>query len=1370
MDTRKYVLLPENQSIRGLFTQCGAKKVAPKYQVPDYQRSYEWKSPQITALIASIKTAANVGDDMYFAGMIVVAETSEGSDTESSFDIVDGQQRVTTFILLLVCYSHILRKWIQQLTDNDKEKDDEVGRTLATLQQEKEKLGSENERILGVQKKCLVKEDMVGMRTAIDQLTANAEEMQKCDKHIQDIRDLPLQKNTDKIKRLTDFADGVKKLLTTEGGDNIFALQPRQGHTFRSALQATIDGKQFDEDLIQKPDTPTGEYETNIVADAIICILYELQKLKGTAADGLHMKIMPQVAESKENDEFSLDDDDDYLIKFMDYVQHRTHVITTVVNDASAAKVFQGLNRNRGLMVRDSDTLITSIFQGVQAIPKNGRGTRATDPKPSQALKAFSTARYTVDKAAKTVTKEKERNKKLCFPAKFPQDDGRVLEDTDYRDVFGEFLWHLQTISMRGDIKPAKQKSLLEYFTFEGAAIAIPNPDPKAGTTAHCVTSRPIEFVTWIGGEAGDASWAKAFASMLDEETAWNYIRGCGTPEDMLRQRFMRALRNLFLIPHAEWRAAALCAMCVTKSMSTKSSDKYTPWIRDLGIFLQQLECLALVLAFEEIKYDKRHLKRKMEERRQRYGDLTKTILDGVSGDTNFCLTKIQILTGEEENKLRAALHSDIYDRYNGSRLALVVLAIVETCEYDKTHERHKKSTWADPDVHTDVPPVKAKEKDLLVSYLEKTCKDDEVQVEHIAPKAMSKSRHIDQWRDNDKWLELHPSRHCSQLEHWKHKLGNLTLWEGRLNRRASNDHFSEKKPHYNVSSHRLTSMSLKETTQWTPEACAKRDAALLFALASRWAFLQNTGCENFLKRGEAAPSPTVADGSSTPTPPREDDYGPDTTKIAILYIVRKSASSEVEALWDDSDDITYPDRFGARQFEYETDEEKENERKRILKTAREEHRPVVAEPKPKQKASNGGGGGHMQVKASVASGARTQVTTEINSAERAALCVWRDKGRKRLPVKKVIEYLRGYVEKPDQIRDVDFSKFKGTFNWLDTLRRQRNRWVEKCQPTLAEEDIFADDLGKKRLRYMYKLTEDGIKELDKMPQGLARVVATTTGGGGAAEAPLSTTTTGKKSVPGGGGVHSSGSSPTTVPNATPATKAVDEKVAASDGDISDDNRISVSKSPSGASSGGGGAKRKAPSTPDPSSSAGDAAATTLKKPRVGGKSAPQKGSAKRKERLGSGSSSTPSHDLGNDGSSNELPEPLENRKGAKKKQPSAKSIILNLIQSKKQTPTTFSEILVRLEEEESPRTNPDTGKNADTRTNLRRRARDNLGKLKDSNEIVDIDDTKIWTEKRFILRSVWICKKKPEGSPGPAVSPKGSLGPAVSPPLKVKE
>lgn len=67
------------------------------YTVPDYQRGYVWGDKEIEQLLSDLTDAFNADEDRdYFVGSMVVCR-----GLEDDYEIVDGQQRMTTFFLIV---------------------------------------------------------------------------------------------------------------------------------------------------------------------------------------------------------------------------------------------------------------------------------------------------------------------------------------------------------------------------------------------------------------------------------------------------------------------------------------------------------------------------------------------------------------------------------------------------------------------------------------------------------------------------------------------------------------------------------------------------------------------------------------------------------------------------------------------------------------------------------------------------------------------------------------------------------------------------------------------------------------------------------------------------------------------------------------------------------------------------------------------------------------------------------------------------------------------------------------------------------------------------------------------------------------------
>ena len=76
------------------------------YIVPDYQREYVWGEKEVQQLLDDINEQIDVSNaHEYFIGTVLVSPTSQ----KNHFEVIDGQQRLTTFFLLLCALKELFR-------------------------------------------------------------------------------------------------------------------------------------------------------------------------------------------------------------------------------------------------------------------------------------------------------------------------------------------------------------------------------------------------------------------------------------------------------------------------------------------------------------------------------------------------------------------------------------------------------------------------------------------------------------------------------------------------------------------------------------------------------------------------------------------------------------------------------------------------------------------------------------------------------------------------------------------------------------------------------------------------------------------------------------------------------------------------------------------------------------------------------------------------------------------------------------------------------------------------------------------------------------------------------------------------------------
>lgn len=91
------------------------------YRIPEYQRPYVWDNEQVTELLEDISAAlASNYDAQYFLGSMVlkINKKTEGNINYEEYELLDGQQRVTTLLLLTAVIRDLADKNNSTLIDN----------------------------------------------------------------------------------------------------------------------------------------------------------------------------------------------------------------------------------------------------------------------------------------------------------------------------------------------------------------------------------------------------------------------------------------------------------------------------------------------------------------------------------------------------------------------------------------------------------------------------------------------------------------------------------------------------------------------------------------------------------------------------------------------------------------------------------------------------------------------------------------------------------------------------------------------------------------------------------------------------------------------------------------------------------------------------------------------------------------------------------------------------------------------------------------------------------------------------------------------------------------------------------------------------
>ena len=100
------------------------------FRVPEYQRAYSWGKKQRNDLFGDVERVKASDEDHFLATIVGLSRKSEKkkiiADQFSVIEIVDGQQRLTTLIILL----RAIQKALDCNDKNEKRLSDELGQLL----------------------------------------------------------------------------------------------------------------------------------------------------------------------------------------------------------------------------------------------------------------------------------------------------------------------------------------------------------------------------------------------------------------------------------------------------------------------------------------------------------------------------------------------------------------------------------------------------------------------------------------------------------------------------------------------------------------------------------------------------------------------------------------------------------------------------------------------------------------------------------------------------------------------------------------------------------------------------------------------------------------------------------------------------------------------------------------------------------------------------------------------------------------------------------------------------------------------------------------------------------------------------------------
>ena len=114
--------------------------------IPSYQRPYKWTAKNASQLLDDIEEAMAANKEVYRVGTLILHKNYNSDEQTWSYDIVDGQQRVITFSLLLKCACDEPIKFLEQKLSNNAYNVCNVENNYRALSRRIAKLADEKEK------------------------------------------------------------------------------------------------------------------------------------------------------------------------------------------------------------------------------------------------------------------------------------------------------------------------------------------------------------------------------------------------------------------------------------------------------------------------------------------------------------------------------------------------------------------------------------------------------------------------------------------------------------------------------------------------------------------------------------------------------------------------------------------------------------------------------------------------------------------------------------------------------------------------------------------------------------------------------------------------------------------------------------------------------------------------------------------------------------------------------------------------------------------------------------------------------------------------------------------------------------------------
>jgi hypothetical protein len=319
--------------------------------IPNYQRPYKWTAKNAIQLLDDIIDAKNENKETYRVGTLILHHDVE---RESTYNIVDGQQRTITFSLLLKALGADLISFLEQPLANNSHNTRNIPNNFRTLERRANNIVDDRDRreLLGyIKNNCelivVITEDISEAFQFFDSQNARGKKLYPHDLlkayHLREMNDLDVAETEKVVKGWEDldqkelsalFSDYLYRVKEWTKGNKARELTEHNIHKFKG--------------ITRKDNFPYAQFYKGAFA----------------YADSVNHSTMPFVSGIRNLKPFQLDTPIVAGKPFFDYAKHYFEILKDIQNN----------DKYEGYFINDNEIVRTLDLR----IYKNGVGNRIT--------------------------------------------------------------------------------------------------------------------------------------------------------------------------------------------------------------------------------------------------------------------------------------------------------------------------------------------------------------------------------------------------------------------------------------------------------------------------------------------------------------------------------------------------------------------------------------------------------------------------------------------------------------------------------------------------------------------------------------------------------------------------------------------------------------------------------------------------------------------------------------------------------------------------------------------------------------------------------------------------------------------------------